>query len=44
LPIAFVVKNGSKIRLIVVSSIPAPVSDTASMAYGPGVTSTWVRA
>ena len=39
LPISFVVKNGSKMRAWVSWSIPQPVSVTASMTYGPGLTS-----
>jgi len=31
LPVSFVVKNGSKARALVCSSMPMPVSDTASM-------------
>ena len=38
LPVSFVVKNGSKIRPRVTSSMPVPVSVTASITCGPGVT------
>ena len=36
LPVPLVVKNGSKIWARVASSMPVPVSVTASMTYGPG--------
>ena len=35
----FVVKNGSKARLRVASSIPIPVSATSTVTYGPGMMS-----
>ncbi len=38
LPGSFVVKNGSKIRAAVASSMPQPVSVTATMTCGPAVT------
>ena len=38
LPVSFVVKNGSKMRACVSSSIPTPVSLTVSSTLGPGVT------
>jgi hypothetical protein len=44
MPGALVVKEGSKIRERVASSIPTPVSVMASMTYNPGATSGWSRA
>ena len=38
MPFSFVVKNGSKIRAFVSGVMPVPVSLTASMTYGPGMT------
>ena len=43
-PISLVVKNGSKTRWAVSSSIPVPVSATASMTYDPGLTGRCPRA
>src|SRR5467141_1050876 len=39
-PAGFVVKKGSKIRDFVFSSMPHPVSVTASITYSPGITET----
>ena len=43
LPFSLVVKNGSKMRARVCSSMPQPVSVTASCTYDPGFTATWQR-
>src|SRR3972149_2089156 len=41
LPTSFVVKKGSNIRSLVFSSMPAPVSEAARRAYGPGFPYPW---
>ena len=44
LPGSLVVKNGSNTRERVCSSMPEPVSLTASITYWPAGTETWRRA
>ena len=39
LPGSFVVKNGSKIWLMISAVMPVPVSLTSIITYSPGVTS-----
>ena len=41
LPFSLVVKNGSKSLAMVASSMPHPVSVTASSTYLPGTTLSW---
>ena len=44
LPVSFVVKNGSKMRLMTSEGMPAPVSVTVSTTYLPGLASRCMRA